>query len=408
MSVSRHLATRFTLGNPRQVARLGVVLALVSIALCVAVMEISLSVVAGFERAVQRKVISFVSDIQVGPYLPELDDTIRPIPRFAPYRDQIPRIIPGVQAVSPYVQQPAILKSANSLEGIVLKGVDASWPGTGIRQALVQGAMPSFGTDSAALQIVLSRRTARNLEVAVGDRATLFFLDKQVRARRVTVAAIYDTGFQELDEVTVFCDLSLPQKMLGWDSTQVQGLEIHLGPEASMEAIATGAADLNPMLPPDIKARPVQELYRDIFDWLSLQHQNVFFVLVLMTVVAVVNLASAILILITERTRTIGLLRALGASTGRVRRIFLWQALYLVIAGAVAGNLLGLGLLALQDATGLVVLDAENYFVKAVPIAWVWDSFLLVNAGVIVLCTACMVVPTWVVAGIAPSRVLKF
>jgi len=404
-------ATRLTLqggtaSGAGRFGQLGVALAVISVALGVAVMEISLSVATGFEQAIQRKLTGFAADVNLGPYLPWGDEELRPLHSRAPYLDSLQAYVPGIVSIAPYITRAGILQSKTTLEGVVVKGVNAAW-NSRLFQERLEGTLPPFGADTTTRDVLISRRLANTLAVEVGSRVRLFFLQQRVRARPVRISGIYETGLTEFDQAMLFADLRMLQQIQGWDSLSVMGFEATLAaplPQPEMEARLQA---LNETLPPEVKARSVYELFPDIFSWLGLQHQNVIFVIFLMALVAIINMASAVLIQITERTRTIGLLRVIGARRTTVRGIFLWNAFYLVSLGILLGNFLGLGLLLVQQLTGWVQLDDESYFVRQVPVAWVWVEFVWVNVGTVATCILAMVLPTWAANRILPARALR-
>jgi lipoprotein-releasing system permease protein len=223
----------------------------------------------------------------------------------------------------------------------------------------------------------------------------------------VKVAGLYETGLMELDRNIVLCDIRLLQQLLDWSHREVDGYELYLQTSDTTQLRQAQTA-VNRIVPYDWQAYTSRQLHSQIFDWIGLQHQNVWFILVLLLIVAIVNMSTAILILITERTRSIGLLKALGATDGQVRQSFLWQALFLIGIGVLAGNALGLGLLALQDNMQLITMDPGSYFVRTVPVGWPWMRFLSVNLVIILLSTLAMLVPSAMVLRISPVRALRF
>lgn len=370
-------------------------------------MDIATAVAGGFEQAVQQRVVAFAAEVQIGPYLPWADEQARPLPRTPAYAAQLRAQMPAIQTLAPFATKTGILQSKELLEGVILKGVDSLWPNRLFQEKLVAGRLPAFGTDSAARQVFISQKLANLLQLNVGDKARLFFLEGKVRARPVTVAGIYNTGLTEFDQVMVFCDLQLVQRIMGWNANEVSGLDVPIAGNPTHDALYQMVEEMNKTIPMDQKARTIMELHPDIFSWLDLQHQNVLFILVLMVLVAVVNMAGAVLIQITERTRTIGILRTMGAGQRAVRGIFVWNAFYLVTCGVLVGNAVGMGLLWLQQQTGLFTLNPESYFVRQVPVSWPWLQFLFINLGVVVVCTVAMWVPTWAVNRIVPVRAIR-
>lgn len=386
-------------------ARLALWLATGSVALGVAVMVVAVSVTTGFEREVQRKIIGFTADLQIGGYLPTDDDSLR---LFAS-DDKKVRALPGrflqIESVSPYVRRQAILKSSTALEGVELKGIDRDWNKRFFGAALKAGKLPVLPDSGYGNQTLISRKIADALGLNVGDKARLYFWEEdRVRVRPVLVSGVYETGLAEFDAYVALCDIRLLQRMMGIGS-RVQGFEVHLKPDYAADTILS--QEINRAVHFSQRAVTAQDLFPELFQWLRLQHQNVAFILILMTTVAVINMASAILVLITERTPTIGLLKALGATDGLVAQIFWRQGLTFIGAGMACGNALAFLLLFIQEKTGLIQLDEESYFVPTAPVAWEWDKFLALNALVAVICAVALLIPVRYVRRVSPVRALK-
>jgi lipoprotein-releasing system permease protein len=401
------LASRLTFQSYRSISRLAVVLSVVSIALSLAVMLVSVSIIEGFERAVTYKILNFIGGVQVSTFTAATNaETVR-VRADDSLLLSLPRAVGlGIRQVSPYIIRRAILKSSGTLEGIQAWGIGPNWNAAFYQESLVSGRLPVLADTAYSSEVLVSATLAQLMDIRTNDRVRMYFLENQkVRVRPVTVVGIFSTGLQELDQAVVFCDYRLLQRVLGWAPHEVEGFEIQLHPGVSDTLVA---ARLNDLLPYDQRALSAHDQYGEIFGWLELQHQNVYFILGLMTVVAVINMASTILILITERTKTIGLLKALGASNLQVQAVFMLNAFYLVGAGCLAGNLLGLGLLGFQDQTQVFQLDPESYFVRSVPVAWVWLQFVSINIGVAVVCTLAMFIPTLLSYQISPIRALRW
>lgn len=397
-------ARRITFKSHRSVSRLVVILSLLTISLGVAVMEISISIVAGFKTEIQNKVVGFGSHIQIGNYLAELESSVTPLPLN---NDFIPRVkkMEGVVSAEPYIMLPAMLKSPETMEGIMLKGVLQDYNWEFFQEKLVAGTLPDFSDQDESKQVLISRKLANLLLLDVNSKARVFFMDKKPRVRQVVVAGIYETGLEEFDAVTIVCDLRMLQRILNWEKNEVAGFEVKL---TSLDLLDSAVSKILVDLPPEYDAYPITRLFPELFDWLELQNQNVWAILILMTLIAVINMSSVVLILIIERTQTIGLLKSMGLSNDRVVGIFILNAMILVAFGVLAGNLVGLGLIWLQDVFGMIQVDQENYFVSTVPVKWVWDSFFLVNVGVVLICTLCMFFPTLIITRISPVRAIRF
>lgn len=389
-------ARRITFQGQRRISILVIRLAVISIALAVATMEIAVSVVQGYETAIQEKVIGFGSHLQIGNYLRTSDTELVPLPRDEPGIAAIDSL-PYVNKVVPYVTYVGFFVD-QGIEDIWLKGVDSLYDWRFFETVMKAGQIPAFDGPRESLELLISQRLSRQLSLEVGQKVRLYFWDQgeSVRFRPVTIAGIYETGMEEFDSRQVFCDIRMLQKLLDWDKNEVSGFEVYL---TSLESTGRAYEEINEMIPFNYQAVPITSLYPDIFDWLNLLDQNVWLILVLMCLVAIINMSSVVLILILERTQTIGILQALGLTRRRTRRLFVANALFLILLGVLIGNLLGLGLLYSQDSWGWLTLDQESYFLQTAPVAWEWKAFFLVNLGVILICTLFMYVPTRIISG---------
>jgi len=400
-------ARRITFNYQRSISGFVVKLAVISIAIAVATMEISLSLVRGFEIEIQNKVVGFGSHIQVGNYLGDFDNEVTPLPKNEEFVKQVDSL-EEVASISPYVNRWGMLRSKAGLEGVMIKGVDSSYDWSFFHSMLIEGEIPNiFGKkpEKGVYDALISKKQAQLLDLEVGDKVRFFAFNDPPKMRPLRVSGIYETGMEEFDVFIVLTDMHLVQNLWRWNDNQVAGFEINLH---TLENLSTTTDYVNELIPFQYEAKSIQEIYPEIFDWLSLQHQNVWFILLLMVTIAVINMTSVVLILIIERTRTIGVLKAIGLSAGRIQRIFVWNAFFFIIIGVLIGNLLGLGLLASQDYFHWLKVSQENYFIKEVPVSWVWMKFLWVNLGVIMTCTIFMLLPTAVISRISPVQAIRF
>ena len=334
----------------------------------VAVMEVTVSIVNGFQNAIHQKVIGFGSHVRIGNLLEELESEVAPLPRYNDFVEEI-ALMDEVSNVAPYVMKPAMLKSKEPQEGVVLKGLDSLYDWSFFENALVAGRIPEVDSGYRySPEVLVSQKIADILDVVVGDKLTAFFFEDKVKARRFEVTGIYKTDLSEFDSRFVMCDLRAIQTIWGWEEDYVAGFEVRLKDGYGVEEIAPVADKIEDYLPYQYEATPITDEYPEIFEWVDLQHQNVWFILGLMVIVAVINMISVLLILILERTRTIGLLKALGMSNGRVWNLFVTNGFFLVLFGLVLGNVLGLGLLGSQELWGWLRVDSDRYYVDLVPV----------------------------------------
>lgn len=399
---------------------------ILSIALATATMEIALSVVKGFETEIQQKVVGFSADVVLTHYVEDKHKIIEAMP-ISYSQSLVDSIlsISNVASVSPYIHHFAIIRSPESWNGVVMKGVDSTYNWGFIEEVLVDGEIPDYSGNTISKEIVISRKQADDFGLEVGDRAKLIFLSESRSIRTIKVAGIYETGMEEFDDQFMICHIQRVRDIHKWAPNQVSGLEIDLKKFDKYEPYKLNLSGL-PLLERepsnlimttdsitetsriDQKARSITDIMPEIFDWLDLQHQNVWVILGLMVVVAVINMTGVILISIIERTKTIGILKALGLSSGRVRRLFVFNAFFLIALGVIFGNLLGLGLLWSQDTFSWLKIPQADYFISTVPVAWVWGRFLAVNLAVVLVSTLFMFIPTLVIDKITPLKAIRF
>lgn len=406
MNFEYFFARRITFQSDRKASHLVVRLSMISIALAVATMEIALSFVQGFETEIQKKVIGFGSHILIGNYYQELDTEIVPLAMDEAGIEKV-RELPEVESISAYVDRWCIVKSDTGWIGANLKGVTADYDWQFFESVIKEGTVPDYGSspESASRDVLISAKMARQLDLELGDTPVLLFRGDPPRRRPVNISGIYETGMEEFDNHLMVCDIRLLQRIMRWDLNQASGFEVRL---ESMDEIERMTFEVGELLPFQFGAEPITYLYREIFDWLNLQHQNVWVILILMVIVGVINMTSVILILVIERTRTVGILKAMGLPSGRIQKMFIWYAFFMIVMGVMIGNLLGLGLLASQDYFEWLRVNQEDYFIEVVPVAWVWGRFLLVNLGVIIVSTVFMLVPTIVINRISPLQAIRF
>ena len=307
-----------------------------------------------------------------------------------------------------------IVRTADAVEGIVLKGVDGSFDWRFFREWLTEGELPRVGDSVRTKDALLSRTLADRLRLGVGDRVEMLFVEpgELPRRDRFKVSGIYASGLEDMDGAVVLTDLRNVQRLAEWTPEKVSGYEILLDDLAGADAFAARLSDALLYDESDdtrnLVATSVMERYPNIFDWLRAHDVNGAVIVVIMLVVAFFNMASALMILVLERTRMIGLLKAFGMSDGQLRRIFLWRAAFITLRGLAWGNAAGVGLCLLQRATHLVKLDAEGYLLSEVPVALGWGWWLLLNAGFVAAIVALLVVPACVVSTVKPEETIRY
>jgi lipoprotein-releasing system permease protein len=313
----------------------------------------------------------------------------------------------GVTQVQPFVLRPGILRASDVLEGVQLKGVekDFRYPAS-IRFSGVPIAYPD---SSYSQDILLSESTAARLSIKAGDAVRLYFFEPGTptpRIRKLHVAGLWRTGMEDVDRGFALCDLRLLQRLAGLDSSQISGYQIELAdPDQS-----TAAADriYREAVQPPLTTKAIPELYAGIFDWLRLQNINVRVLLSIMAAIALINLSAALLILLVDRTKAVGLFKALGQSGASISAVFVWLAGFVGTVGVVAGNVLGLGLCWAQQAFGIFTLPEATYYMRQVPVSIVWWHVALIDVATLLACFLCLWLPALYVRRIHPVRALGF
>jgi lipoprotein-releasing system permease protein len=406
MMFSYFFARRILFQRGRAITRLALVLAVLSVGLGISVMLLASSITAGFETAVKQKIIGYVGDMHITTYGDYGQDSLPRITSGDSLIQSLQKQFPAISSASGFIIREGILQSSTTLEGVQFKGVSHDWNSKLFQESLLAGKVPTFHSASNySTDILLSKKIANLLEVQVGQQLRFYILeDDRVRMRKLTVQGIFETGVVDFDQRVVFGDVRLLRRLMGWQANEVAGFDVHL---AHSSADTTLAEAIDQSLGTQFQALTTMELYPNLFLWLDLQHQNVLFILILMAIVAIINMSTAIIIVISERRPTIALLKTLGATPNQVQGVFWWYAVFTIVLGICAGNALAFSLLWLQDTFQLFRLDQESYFVKYVPVGWPWDTFIGINIAVTLLCALMMSLPTRVVMQIHPARTLS-
>jgi len=380
-------------------------MSVLAIALGVAVMILSMAIVKGFKQEIREKVRAFSGDVQVlkNDLNFSLENSSFSLPKSVLEELQSDSSLLSVQA---FATKPGIIKVNNEIEGVVLKGIDDSYSAKSIQSILVSGRSINFAdTVQAQKEILISTHTARLLHVKVGDDFVMYFVQEPLRKRKFTVVGVYNLGVDEVDNSYVIGSLSLIRRLNNWSDSQVGGYEIRL---KDFNRLEERAAAIHQSLPIETKAFTVKELYPTIFQWLSLLDINTQVVFALMLAVALINMVSALLIMILERTTFIGLLKALGSSNWAIRKLFLYQAVFIIGLGLLLGNVLGLGIGFMQQYTHVLPLDEASYYMNFVPIQLEWMDVIWINLGTLSICLLVLLLPSLLISRIVPVKALRF
>lgn len=379
-------------------------LAMSAVAVSVLVMILAICIVKGYQHQVRDKLTGFNAPIQVSSL--DLNNSFESMPLE---RDSLlEHLIPlqeGVSFIQFYATKPGIIKTEDAFEGIVLKGVDSAYHWDFIQKHLVEGAVPSFSGEASSQEIVLSAITANRLHFNIGDAVYIYFIQDPPRVRKFKVVGIFDTGMGELDELYAFVDIRQVQKLNNWSNYEVSGYEIGLNQIRDLDQMKYQLSEVTPF---NMAIQSISDLFPALFDWLDLLDLNVVIILVLMLLVASINMITALLILILERTQMIGLLKSLGATNKQVGEVFLFMAAHIIVKGLLLGNIVGLGLAFLQQKFAFIKLDQKSYYLNRVPIEFDWQLILGVNLISFVLCIFILLIPVQLVSKVSPVKTIKF
>ena len=389
-------------GKSRE-SRPAVRVALAGIVIGVVVMIVSICVVVGFKQEIQRKVAGFGSHIQVVNFDNNATYEMQPVALSEELMDKLQRV-PHVENLSVFASKPGILKTDSSFQGIVFKGTDY-WDY--FAENLVEGTLPD-----GRQEVIVSTVLASQLQLAVGDDILCYFVQDNLRVRRLYISGLYNTCMSEMDKIFVLGHIDLVRQLNGWDSTQVSGIELLLDDLAHLREAADyvyfamlGQQDAAGNT---LYTQTLQQLNPQIFGWLDLLDMNVVIIIILMLCVSGFSIITGLIILIMESITLIGTLKALGANNSFVRRVFIYEAIMLVGKGVLWGNVIGLGLVALQYFTQVIPLEASMYYVSYVPMAFPWWGLLALNIGVLLLAWLVMLAPSAIVSQISPAKVMQF
>lgn len=404
MSFASFIAGRITFKSKRTFSKLIVRIAIVGIMLGLGVMILSLAVVRGFKREIREKVRGFNGDLSIVKYDLNTSFENSPFVKDTILEQKIKKVS-AVEYMAPYATKPGIIKASSDIEGVILKGVDSTYNWTFIKSCLVAGSVINFADTTGRLQLLISQTTANRLRLRVGDAILMYFVQNPMRQRKFEIKGIYDTSIQEVDKTYVIGDLSVIQRLNDQQPDDVGGYELRI---KDFDRLDTVAGYINSTLPIKLRLTTIVESYANIFDWLQILDVNAQVMLVLMLLVAVINMISALLIMILERTAMIGIMKAMGTTNWAIQKIFLYNASYLIGIGLLLGNIFGLGLGWFQHATHFFKLDPNSYYMTFIPVEITLADVVLLNIGTMVVCLLVLIIPSMLISRITPVKAIRF
>ncbi|BAU53415.1 ABC transporter permease [Mucilaginibacter gotjawali] len=405
MNFAWFVANRITFKSKRTFSKLIVRIAIIGIMLGLGVMILSLGIVRGFKSAIREKVRGFSGDMVI--VKNDLNGSLENSPFKAnPDLEKKVSASPLITRMMPYATKPGIIKAKGDIEGIVLKGVDKTYDWSVFKKNLVSGHIPDLAdTATGKKQLLISKFVANRLQLKPGDKVLIYFVQEPLRVRPFVISGVFSFGIDEVDKTYVVGDISLINRLNNWAPDEIGGYELKV---ADFNRLNAAEDAVNDLLPARLKAYTIMDNYPAIFAWLDLLDGNTSVVLSLMIIVAVINMISALLIMILERTNMIGILKAMGAANWTIQKVFLFNALYLICLGMLLGNAFGLGIEIIQYNTHIFQLDPASYYMNFVPIQFKWTDLLLLNAGTFLVCLLVMIGPSMLVTKITPVKAIRF
>lgn len=393
----------FSEENDRRSSRPAIRVALGGIIIGVLVMIVAISVVVGFKKEVSQKVAGFGSHIQVVNFDNNSTYELQPICVKDSMLGAL-REIPHVTSVSTFATKPGIIKTDSTFQGVVFKGTDY-W--SYFEQNIVEGALPQKNND-----VIISQELARILSLNVGDDILCYFIEDNLRVRKLNISGLYNTYMTEMDKLFILGSMTVVRQLNGWSDNQVSGIEVLVDDLRHIEIVTDAVYYVTANRLDEegnaLYTQNLKQLNPQIFGWLDLLDMNVIIVIILMLCVSGFSIVTGLIILVLDSVQLIGTLKALGADNAFIRRIFIYQALMLITKGMFWGNIIGIGLCALQYFTQVITLDAATYYVSYVPMAFPWLGWLLLNIGTLLLSWIILIAPSAIIAQISPAKVMHF
>ncbi|MBK7184161.1 MAG: ABC transporter permease [Bacteroidetes bacterium] len=415
MNIERFIAKRIISGaeTGNQLSRPIVRISVLGIALGIAVMILSVAVVTGFQEEVRNKLIGFDSHIRITNYDNNVSDEPLPISSDQDFLKHL-KANSEIKHIQQFAIKSGIIKTKIDNEAVLLKGIGKDYDWSFINSNLKEGKSFVVSDTGLSRNIVVSKHLADKLTLKLNDKMVVYFLTKKVdststqfeqRVKVFYVSGIYETGFEEVDEKLVLVDIGQIQRLNYWSPEQIAGFEVTISDYEKLDALGE---ELDVLVGQGLTAQTIKQINPTIFSWLDLMDMNALIILVLMVIVASINMMSALLILILERTNMIGILKAMGASNGGIQKIFLYNAAYLIGKGLLWGNLLGISIALIQLYFGIFTLDAKTYYISQIPINFSILHIVILNIGTLVCCLLMLVLPSFIVSKITPVKAIKY
>ncbi|PHS51336.1 MAG: transmembrane permease [Lutibacter sp.] len=383
-------------------------IAIIAIAIGIVIMMIAMATGIGLQQKIREKISGFNGHIQITNFDNNNSEiTLEPISKKQDFYPEFTNVS-EIKNIQVFATKAGIIRTETDFEGIIFKGVSNDYDWTFFEEYLVEGVLPNYSKE-VSFDVLISSEISNRLKINLGDEFNILFVkDDPAKApwlRVVRVCGMYNSGFQDFDENFVIADIRHIQKMNKWNEDEVGGFEVFI---LDFDAINDKNNEIYAQTSSTLNSQSIIEKYPAIFEWISLFDTNIYLIIAIMILVAGINMITALLVLILERTQMVGILKALGSSNVSIRKVFLYNASYLILRGLFWGNLIGLAILLTQKYAELISLNPETYYVDTVPIYLDFGYIILLNIGTLLLCLLMLIVPSIVISKISPVKSIKF
>lgn len=399
------IAKRFLNKNKKKFSDTIIKVSISGIALGLAVMIIAVSVVTGFQKKISEKVIGFGGHIIIGNF--DLNKSIEttPIIKNPDLESQLKQIS-GIKNIQVFANKAGIIKTDNQIQGFILKGIDQNYDWSFLKSNLIEGSILNITPMQKNNKILISKYLADKLNLKLNDKLKTYFIENEnLRGRAFIISGIYETGLEEFDKKIVFADIAHIQKLNNWNTESVEGYEVLINDINKLDEIGK---EVYNKVGYNLNTNTIKELHPEIFDWLNLTNMNVIVIIVIISLISSVTMISILLILILEKTQIIGLLKSLGSTSTSIRKIFIYNALYIISKGLIIGNILAISIGLLQNKFGIFKLDQASYYLKTIPVNLNIWNILLINMGSILICIIALLIPSYIISKITPIKAIRY
>lgn len=383
-------------------------IAISAIAIGIIMMMVSVATGIGLQKKIRDKVSAFNGQIIISNYDNNNSDvTLVPISKKQDFYPNF-KSVPEVSHIQAIASKAGIIRTESAFEGIVFKGVGADYDWNNIKEYIVEGKLPDFSKQINE-DVIISRFLANRLNLKLGDEFNTFFIKEEQgklpNSRRFKIVGIFNSGFQDFDATYIIGDIRHIQRINKWNEDQIGAFEVFVNDFNEIKTIGNLVYEKTSST---LDTETIVEKYSYIFDWLQLFDFNIVVILAVMILVATINMVVALLVLILERTQMIGILKSMGANNWSVRKIFLYNAFYLILRGLFWGNLIGISILLIQQHFGIIQLNPENYYVNQAPVYLNWIYILLLNLLTVTVCFLVLLIPSYIITKISPVKAIRF